>query len=124
MNRYAALRASRPGLWLVAAVVTDVAVYATSPGRGASVWPWLALDLWLAYRTWNGGARALAWFRVLQVLGVGLFGLVLLISYWDRSLHTTAGPVTVLLLLVSAWSLLAPALSRHVAMSHPLNAAS
>jgi hypothetical protein len=77
---------------------------------------WLLLDLWLAHRIWHSGATALAWFRGLQILGVVLFGTVLVATRWVEDLGTGAAPDTVLLFAVSAWCLLAPALSRHTAL--------
>ncbi len=87
-----------------------------TPERSAAVMLWMLLDLWLAFRIWRGGATALAWFRGLQILGVVLIGTVLVAARWAENLGTGAGPEMVVFLAVSAWCLLAPALSRHVAL--------
>ena len=115
VKKYVDWRAARPGLWLIAALVATVATYMTAADRSTSVLPWLLLDLWLARRVWRGGATALAWFRFLQLLGVFLFGYVLIAAQFSSNLESTAGLGTVMLFALASWCLLAPALSRHVA---------
>ncbi len=115
VKTYAAWRAARPGHWLAAALAADVATYATAGDRSAAVLPWLVLDLWLAYRIWNGGATALAWFRGLQLAAVFIFGVALALAQLGERFSTTAGPGALVLCAVVAWCLMATALSEHVA---------
>jgi hypothetical protein len=113
VTRYSVARKSNPEGWLAVAIVADVGAYwAASQVSGLLFW--LALDLWLTYRIWRGGATALMWFRFLQLLGVVLHGSVLLFSQWEDSIDTGANPGTVVLLAISLWCLMAPALSQHV----------
>lgn len=117
--QYSALRAARPGLWLLAALVTDLVTYTSAHARSTAVLPWLLLDLWLTYRTWRGGGTALAWFRGLQLLGVTLLGLALASAAFDTGIETATGPVTVVLYAVSLWCLMSPALTEHVTAGPP-----
>jgi hypothetical protein len=113
MTRYSTARKSTPEGWLAVAIVADVGAYWAASQVSGLVF-WLALDLWLTYRIWRGGATALASFKFLQLLGVVLHGSVLLFSLWEDSIGTGANQGTVVLFAISLWCLMAPALSQHV----------
>ncbi|HSE70330.1 MAG TPA: hypothetical protein VLA97_06195 [Nocardioidaceae bacterium] len=117
MNLYSSWRGARPGWWLVAGLVAALAVYTTAAERSAPVSFWPLIDLWLAHRVWRGGATALAWFRGLQGAGAVIFGVVLVLDVWSGGFVATTGPGTAALYALSAWCLMAPALTQHVAAS-------
>ena len=108
-------RQRRPGVWLGAALVADLLVFAVSADLSFGTLPWVALDIWLAHRIWKRGATALAWFRGLQMLGLVLFAAAVALARWQDNVGTDATVGTVLLQGLSLWCLMAPALSDHVA---------
>lgn len=108
------LRHQRPGLWLSLALAADLLAFTTGAAATPGTFLWVGLSLWLAHRTWQGGATALACYRVLQWSGVCLFSMALVVAHWDNSVTTEVTIVTVLLYAVSVWCLMAPALSNHV----------
>ena len=110
---YSAARNHSFQAWLAVALVADLGTYWASSQVSGLLF-WLALDLWLTYRIWRGGATALAWFKFLQLFGVIVHGTALLTSQWEDSIGTGANLGTVALLTISFWSLMAPALSLHV----------
>ena len=110
-------RQQRPGVWLGAALAADLLAYTSTADLPPGTPLWVALDLWLAYRIWKHGPVALALFRGLQTCGLILFGTVVILARWQHNIETGATAGTVLLYAVSLWSLMAPALSDHVAAS-------
>lgn len=110
------MRLTHPLTWLLAALTADLASYSAASDLSAPGF-WIALDLFLTYRIYRGGATALAWFRFLLALGTLLPGIFLVLSHLSSSFETGGTPLTVALLLVSLWCLAAPALTRHVQSS-------
>lgn len=88
--------------------------YTTVPRAEGSMLLWAILDCWLSYRVWRGGSTALAWLRGLQIFSLVVYGCVALLEVLGTNFGTDATIWTALLVAVSLWCFMAPAITRHV----------